>query len=78
MTVMNRFHDPAYRNPPASPAGRVTATTHVATKQDLSRWTRAHVGVPGISWSVQAGPGGTMSITEHEGDRSSFRAVAAR
>jgi hypothetical protein len=56
-------------------AGRrdvITAITHINTKQDLSRWTRAHADVTGITWSVIAGPGGTMIIVEHEEDRSSL------
>jgi hypothetical protein len=43
--------------------------TLIATKQDMSRWTRAHENTPGINWSVQAGDGGTLIIVEHE-DRS--------
>lgn len=46
-------------------AGDVTEITHVTTKQDLSRWTRAHEGAAGITWSVFAGEGGTMVIVEH-------------
>jgi hypothetical protein len=42
----------------------------VATKQDLSRWTRAHADTPGITWSVVAGEGGTMLIVEHAADRA--------
>jgi hypothetical protein len=45
--------------------------TEINTKQDMSRWTRAHEKVPGIRWSVFAGPGGTMIIVEHEEDRAS-------
>lgn len=45
--------------------------TEINTKQDLSRWTRAHEKVTGITWSVVAGPGGTMIIVEHEEDRAS-------
>jgi hypothetical protein len=45
------------------------AVTLIATKQDMSRWARAHADMPGIPWSVQAGPGGTMVITELDGDR---------
>lgn len=51
-------------NGPADPA-----VTLIATKQDMSRWTRAHADTPGIPWSVQAGPGGTLVITELAGDR---------
>jgi hypothetical protein len=45
--------------------GEVTEITHITTKQDLARWTRAHEGVPGITWSVFPGEGGTMVIVEH-------------
>jgi hypothetical protein len=48
-------------------AGDVTEITHITTKQDLARWTRAHEGVRGITWSVFAGEGGTMVIVEHAG-----------
>jgi hypothetical protein len=48
-------------------ASDVTEITHVTTKQDLARWTRAHEGVSGITWSVFAGEGGTMVIVEHGG-----------
>ena len=48
--------------------------TEINTKQDMSRWTRAHEKVPGIRWSVFAGPGGTMIIVEHEEDRASLHA----
>ena len=48
---------------------RITETTHITTKQDLSRWTRAHADVPGIKWSVFPGPGGTMIIVEYAEDR---------
>jgi hypothetical protein len=37
----------------------------------MSRWTRAHADVAGITWSVFAGPGGTMIIVEHAEDRCS-------
>jgi hypothetical protein len=50
----------------------VTEIAHIATKQDMSRWTRAHADVPGIKWSVFAGPGGTMIIVEHAEDRCSL------
>lgn len=46
-------------------ASDVTEITHITTKQDLARWTRAHEGSPGITWSVFAGEGGTMVIVEH-------------
>jgi hypothetical protein len=48
--------------------------TEINTKQDMSRWTRAHEKVPGIRWSVFAGPGGTMIIVEQEEDRASLHA----
>ncbi|MGH3126005.1 MAG: hypothetical protein ACRDND_33935, partial [Streptosporangiaceae bacterium] len=38
---------------------------HITTRQDMSRWARAHEDVPGIRWSVFPGPGGTMVIVEH-------------
>jgi hypothetical protein len=47
----------------------VTEIVHITTKQDMSRWTRAHTDVPGIKWSVFAGPGGTMIIVEWAEDR---------
>jgi hypothetical protein len=50
----------------------VTEIAHITTKQDMSRWTRAHADAPGINWSVFAGPGGTMIIVEHAEDRCSF------
>ena len=50
----------------------VTEIAHITTKQDMSRWTRAHADTPGINWSVFAGPGGTMIIVEHAEDRCSF------
>jgi hypothetical protein len=49
-----------------------TEIAHITTKQDMSRWTRAHADVAGITWSVFAGPGGTMIIVEHGEDRCSF------
>lgn len=49
----------------------ITEITHITTKQDMSRWTRAHAHSPGITWSVFAGPGGTMIIVEHTEDRCS-------
>jgi len=52
----------------------ITEITQINTKQDMSRWTRAHEKVPGIRWSVFAGPGGTMIIVEHEEDRCSLNA----
>ena len=50
----------------------ITEISHITTKQDMSRWTRAHADVPGIRWSVFAGPGGTMIIVEHAEDRCSL------
>jgi hypothetical protein len=50
----------------------ITEIAHITTKQDMSRWTRAHSDVPGITWSVFAGPGGTMIIVEHAEDRCSL------
>ena len=47
----------------------VTEITHITTKQDMSRWVRAHADVPGIKWSVFPGPGGTMIIVEYAQDR---------
>jgi hypothetical protein len=49
----------------------ITEIAHITTKQDMSRWTRAHADRPGINWSVFAGPGGTMIIVEHAEDRCS-------
>jgi hypothetical protein len=50
----------------------VTEITHITTKQDMSRWVRAHADVPGIKWSVFPGEGGTMIIVEHAEDRCSL------
>ncbi len=50
----------------------ITEVAYITTKQDMSRWTRAHADVPGIRWSVFAGPGGTMIIVEHAEDRCSL------
>jgi len=55
----------------------VTEIAHITTKQDMSRWTRAHADMPGITWSVFAGPGGTMIIVEHAEDRCSLTAASA-
>jgi hypothetical protein len=49
----------------------VTEIAHITTKQDMSRWARAHADVPGIKWSVFPGPGGTMIIVEYADDRCS-------
>jgi hypothetical protein len=59
---------------PRSAGRRDTVTIEINTKQDMSRWTRAHEKVPGIPWSVIAGPGGTMIIVEHGEDRASLHA----
>ena len=48
----------------------ITKVAHITTKQDMSRWTRAHADVPGVKWSVFPGPGGTMIIVEHSEERS--------
>jgi hypothetical protein len=50
----------------------IAEVSHITTKQDMSRWTRAHADAPGITWSVFAGPGGTMIIVEHAEDRCSL------
>jgi hypothetical protein len=55
----------------------VTKVAHITTKQDMSRWTRAHADAPGITWSVYPGPGGTMIIVEHAEDRCSPRRTSA-
>jgi hypothetical protein len=55
----------------------ITAVTEINTKQDMSRWTRAHEKVQGIHWSVFAGPGGTMIIVEYEEDRAALYAKDA-
>lgn len=55
----------------------ITEIAHITTKQDMSRWTRAHANAPGINWSVFAGPGGTMIIVEHAEDRCSRRSSDA-
>lgn len=55
----------------------VTEIAHITTKQDMSRWTRAHADTPGINWSVFAGPGGTMIIVEHDEDRCSASRTSA-
>ena len=53
----------------------VTEIVHITTKQEMSRWTRAHTDVPGIKWSVFPGPGGTMIIVEYAEDRCSLNKV---
>jgi hypothetical protein len=55
----------------------VTHIAHITTKQDMSRWTRAHADVPGIKWSVFAGEGGTMIIVEYAEDRCSLNRTDA-
>jgi hypothetical protein len=55
----------------------ITEIAHITTKQDMSRWTRAHADVPGITWSVFAGEGGTMIIVEHAEDRCSLHRTDA-
>ena len=50
----------------------VTEIAHITTKQDMSRWARAHADEPGIKWSVFPGPGGTMIIVEYAEDRCSL------
>jgi hypothetical protein len=50
----------------------VTEIAHITTKQDMSRWVRAHADEPGIKWSVFPGPGGTMIIVEYAEDRRSL------
>ena len=50
----------------------VTEIANITTKQDMSRWVRAHADAPGIKWSVFPGPGGTMIIVEHAEDRCSL------
>ena len=55
----------------------VTDIAHITTKQDMSRWTRAHADVAGITWSVFAGPGGTTIIVEHSEDRCSLNRADA-
>ena len=57
---------------PAAALGEVIAVTHIATKQDMARWTREHADAPGINWSVEPAPGGTMLIVEHTRDRSTL------
>ena len=49
-----------------------TEIAYITTKQDMSRWVRAHADVPGIKWSVFPGPGGTMIIVEYAEDRCSL------
>ncbi len=55
----------------------ITGIAHITTKQDMSRWTRAHADAPGINWSVHAGPGGTMIIVEYAEDRCTLNRADA-
>jgi hypothetical protein len=55
----------------------ITSVAHITTKQDMSRWTRAHADAPGINWSVYPGPGGTMIIVEYAEDRCSLNRADA-
>lgn len=55
----------------------VTKIAHITTKQDMSRWTRAHADAPGINWSVFPGEGGTMIIVEYAEDRCSLNREGA-
>lgn len=52
------------------------AVAHINTKQDLSRWVRAHADAEGITWSVLPGQGGTMVIVDGEADRSALTRAA--
>jgi hypothetical protein len=61
-------------NGTADPAG---PTVTLMTKQDMSRWVRSHADTPGIPWTVQAGPGGTLVITELAADRCTLAAQEA-
>src|ERR1700733_6192409 len=67
-----RSADPALRERRGAVITGVTEIAHITTKQDMSRWTRAHADAPGINWSVFAGPGGTMIIVEPGEARCSF------
>jgi hypothetical protein len=62
------------RTPPKGEAviTGITEVTYIHTKQDMSRWTRAHEKAERITWSVFPGPGGTMIIVEHEEDRATL------
>lgn len=37
----------------------------IASKQDMSRFARAHESGP-ITWETREGPGGTIIVIEHE------------
>lgn len=41
--------------------------TEIATKDDMSRFARAHEVGP-VTWETQAGPDGTIIVIEHEDD----------
>jgi hypothetical protein len=49
-----------------------TSVTQITTKEDMSRWARAHADAPGLTWSVLPGPGGTMVIVDGEADRATL------
>lgn len=42
----------------------VTAVTEFNIKSDMSRWTRAHAGVPGICWATFQAPDGEMVVAD--------------
>ncbi|HEY1700986.1 MAG TPA: hypothetical protein VGG75_14845 [Trebonia sp.] len=54
----------------------ITEIAHLQSKQDMSRWTRAHADADVISWSVYPGPGGSMVIVDHDGARPAPEAEA--
>src|ERR1700733_11550767 len=72
-----RSADPALRERRGAVITGVTKVAHITTKQDMSRWTRAHADEPGITWSVFPGPGGTMIIVEHAEDRGTLNRPSA-
>ena len=57
---------------------QITEISQFHTKQDMSRWTRAHADTPGITWSVYPGPGGTMIVVEHTEDRTAAEVWSAQ
>jgi hypothetical protein len=65
------------KNPPPVLGGEVISVTHITTKQQLAHWTRNHADAPGIRWSVEPGPAGTMLMIEHTQDRSSLASPAS-
>src|SRR5262249_60327250 len=67
-----RSADPRSAERRAAVITGITEIAHITTKQDMSRWTRAHADVPGITWSVLGGARGTMIIVEHTEDRCSL------